>query len=127
MLTWNNESYRRLVRTLGLVISPLHGRYPHKTTQIQKKRGQTSLCALGFEPRIPLFQWVKKFRASVTGDTFHLHTVTDLINALPDSSSVNTVHYATIEEAVFSMSPAPSNSRNRVFCDQILGYATVLQ
>jgi hypothetical protein len=52
--------------------------------------------------------------------------VTDLINALPGSSSVNTVLYATIEEAMFSMSFAPSKSRNGVLCDQWLGYATVL-
>jgi hypothetical protein len=47
-----------------------------------------------------------------------------LINVLPGSSSVNKVHYATIEEAVFSMSSAPSNSRNGVVYDQLLGYAT---
>jgi hypothetical protein len=29
------------------------------------------------------------------------HAVTDLINALPDNISVNTVQHATIEEAVF--------------------------
>jgi hypothetical protein len=29
--------------------------------------------------------------------------VTDLINALPGNSSVNTVQYATIEEVVFSV------------------------
>jgi hypothetical protein len=34
--------------------------------------------------------------------------------------------YAAIDEAVFSMSPAPSNSRNGVLCDQLLGYVTVL-
>jgi hypothetical protein len=50
--------------------------------------------------------------------------VTYLINALPGSSSVNTVHYATIEEAGFSMSSAQSNTRNGVFCDQLLGYET---
>jgi hypothetical protein len=33
--------------------------------------------------------------------------VTDLINALPGNSSVNTVQHATIDEAVFSMSSAP--------------------
>jgi hypothetical protein len=31
--------------------------------------------------------------------------VTDLVNALPDSSSVNTVQHTTIEEAVFSVDP----------------------
>jgi hypothetical protein len=50
--------------------------------------------------------------------------VTYLINALPDSSSVNTVHYATVEEVVFSVSSAPSNGRNGVVYDQFLGYAT---
>jgi hypothetical protein len=34
------------------------------------------------------------------------YIVTNLINALPGSSSVNSVHYATIEEAVFSVSSA---------------------
>jgi hypothetical protein len=32
-------------------------------------------------------------------------TVTDLINALPGSSFVNTVQQATIEETVFSVDP----------------------
>jgi hypothetical protein len=35
------------------------------------------------------------------------YTVTDLINALPSNSSVNTIQQATIDEAVFSMSSAP--------------------
>jgi hypothetical protein len=52
--------------------------------------------------------------------------VTDLVNALPDSSYINTVQHITIDEAVFSTMPAPSNSRNGVLCDQLLGYATVL-
>jgi hypothetical protein len=41
-------------------------------------------------------------------DIYPLHynnTVTDLINALPYHSSVNTVQYATIEKAVFSVDP----------------------
>jgi hypothetical protein len=44
---------------------------------------------------------------------------------LRGNSSVNTVHYARLKEAVFSMSSAPSNSRNGVLCDQLLRYATV--
>jgi hypothetical protein len=55
-----------------------------------------------------------------------VNCVTHLINVLPGSSSVNMVHYATLEEAVFSMSSASSNSRHRVLCDQLLGYATGL-
>jgi hypothetical protein len=52
--------------------------------------------------------------------------VTDFINTLPGNSYVNRVQRATIDEAVFCMSSAPSNSRNGVLCDQFLGYATVL-
>jgi hypothetical protein len=52
--------------------------------------------------------------------------VTDLINALSGYSYVNMVQHATIDEAVFSMSSAPSNSWNGVICDQLLGYAPVL-
>jgi hypothetical protein len=33
------------------------------------------------------------------------HIVTDLINALPSNSSVNTVQHATIWEAVFPVDP----------------------
>jgi hypothetical protein len=36
-----------------------------------------------------------------------INNVTDLINALPGNSSVNTVQHATIDEAVFSMLSAP--------------------
>jgi hypothetical protein len=34
--------------------------------------------------------------------------------------------YTAIDEAVFSMSSTSSNGRNKVFCDQLLGYTTVL-
>jgi hypothetical protein len=34
-----------------------------------------------------------------------LYSVTDLVNALPGNSSVNTVQHATIEEAVFYADP----------------------
>jgi hypothetical protein len=34
---------------------------------------------------------------------FVLNIITDLINALPGNSSVNTIHHATMEKAVFSM------------------------
>jgi hypothetical protein len=36
-------------------------------------------------------------------------SVTDLINALPDNSYVNKVQHASIDQAVFSISSAPSN------------------
>jgi hypothetical protein len=50
-----------------------------------------------------------------------MNIVTDLIKTLPGSSSVNTIDCVTIEETVFSMSSAPSNSKNGVLCDQLLG------
>jgi hypothetical protein len=52
---------------------------------------------------------------------------TDLINALPGNSSVNTVQHATIDEAVFYVVFSLSNSRNGVLCNQLLGYPTVLK
>jgi hypothetical protein len=46
--------------------------------------------------------------------------VTDLINALPGSSSVNTVEHATVEEAVFSVdltdAPVDWLDSNHVIC-----------
>jgi hypothetical protein len=33
------------------------------------------------------------------------HVVTDLINALPGNSSINTVQHTTMKEAVFSVDP----------------------
>jgi hypothetical protein len=49
-----------------------------------------------------------------------LHTVTDLINALPGNSSVNTAQHATIDEAVFSMSSAPSSGGTTGLCNPFL-------
>jgi hypothetical protein len=45
----------------------------------------------------------------------HWRTITDLINALPGNSYVNTVQHATIDEAVFSML---SSSRPMLITDQ---------
>jgi hypothetical protein len=55
-----------------------------------------------------------------------INIVTDVINAFPCNSSVNTVQHATRDEVVFSMSSASSNSRNGILCDQLLSHATVL-
>jgi hypothetical protein len=52
---------RQLVRLLGRVISPSGGRYLHRTTQTQKKRGQTSMPRVGFEFTIPVFERAKIF------------------------------------------------------------------
>jgi hypothetical protein len=47
--------------------------------------------------------------SSITDALFHnlqsQYIVTDLVNALPGNSSVNTAQHATIEEAVFSVDP----------------------
>jgi hypothetical protein len=39
-----------------------------------------------------------------------VYIVTNLINALPGNSSVNTVQHATIEEAVFSVDPTDAST-----------------
>jgi hypothetical protein len=46
---------------------------------------------------------------------FQNKIVTDMIIALPGNSSVNTVHHATIEEAVFSVGPT-AGYRSRDMC-----------
>jgi hypothetical protein len=51
--------------------------------------------------------------------------VTDLVNALPGNSSVNTVQHATIEEAVFSMSSAPSSSGTTGLSNPFLSIGSV--
>jgi hypothetical protein len=48
------------------------------------------------------------------------HNVTDLINALPGKSSVNTIQHATIEDAVISVDPTDAPiywpDSNHVIC-----------
>jgi hypothetical protein len=53
------------------------------------------------------------------------HIVTDLMNALPGNSSVNTVQHATIDEALFSMSSAPSSGGEMGLCNPLLGNGSV--
>jgi hypothetical protein len=53
-----------------------------------------------------IFELCRTFKTSVSC----LHIVTDLINALPGNSSVNTVQHATIEEAVSSVSAMTSHN-----------------
>jgi hypothetical protein len=53
------------------------------------------------------------------------HIVTDLINALPGNSSVNTIQHATIDEDVFSMSSAPSSGGATGLCNLILSNSSV--
>jgi hypothetical protein len=53
------------------------------------------------------------------------YIVTDLINALPDNSSVNTVQQATIDEAVLFMSSAPNSGGTTVLCNPFLSNGSV--
>jgi hypothetical protein len=39
------------------------GRYPHRATQTEKKRGHTSMPRVGFKPTIPVFERAKTFHA----------------------------------------------------------------
>jgi hypothetical protein len=51
--------------------------------------------------------------------------VKDLLNALTGSNSVNTVQHATIDEAVFSMSSAPSRGGTTGLCNPFLKIGSV--
>jgi hypothetical protein len=53
----------------------------------------------------PGFLEKPKFKKKEICEVLMKNIVTDLINALPGNSSVNTVQNATIEEAVFSVDP----------------------
>jgi hypothetical protein len=53
------------------------------------------------------------------------YNITDLINALPGNSSINTVQHATIDEAVFSMSSAPSSGGTTELCKPFLSNGSV--
>jgi hypothetical protein len=48
-----------------------------------------------------------------------------LITAWPGNSSVNTVHHATVDEGVFSMSSAPSSGEKKELCNPLLGKGSV--
>jgi hypothetical protein len=48
-----------------------------------------------------------------------VHIVTDLINALPGNSSVNTGQDATIEESVFSVSAVMPQQWIGVYCRSV--------
>jgi hypothetical protein len=53
------DVYRQSVGLLGRVIALSQGHCLHRTTQRQKKRGQTSMPQVGFEPTISVFEWAK--------------------------------------------------------------------
>jgi hypothetical protein len=62
---------------------------------------------------------------SAVKKTDTVHIVTDLINALPGNSSVNTVQHTTIDEAVFSMLSALSSSGTMGLCNPFLSNSSV--
>jgi hypothetical protein len=53
------------------------------------------------------------------------YIVTDVINALPGNSSLNTVRHAKIDEAVFFMSLAPSSGGSTGLCNPFLSNGSV--
>jgi hypothetical protein len=55
--------FRQSVGLLGRVIRLSQGHYLHRTTQTQKKRRQTSMPRLGFEPITPVFERAKTVHA----------------------------------------------------------------
>jgi hypothetical protein len=60
-----------------------------------------------------------------SADIALIDTVTDLINALPGNSSVNTVQHTTIDETVFSMSSASSSGGTTGLCNPFLSNGPV--
>jgi hypothetical protein len=54
-----------------------------------------------------------------------LYIATDFINTLPDNSSVNPAHHATIDEVVFPMSSALSRSGTTGLCNPFLSNGLV--
>jgi hypothetical protein len=67
-----------------------------------------------------------KYLTSVLTGFINLpNIVTDLINALPGNRSVNTVQHATIDEAVFPMSSAPSSGGTTGLCNPFLSNVSV--
>jgi hypothetical protein len=66
------------------------------------------------------FQTFHRFVTYFTAQSVAHNLVTDLINALPGNSSVNTGQYATIHEAVFYVLSAPSRGRTTGLCNPLL-------
>jgi hypothetical protein len=58
-LIWNYGSCRQSVGSLDGGSALSQGRYPHRTTETQKKRGQTSMPRVGSERRISVFELAK--------------------------------------------------------------------
>lgn len=57
--------------------------------------------------------------------SLHYYSRTDLITALPGSSSVNMIHHAAIHEVVFSMSSVVSSGGTSGLCNQLVGNGLV--
>jgi hypothetical protein len=55
--------FTQTIGLLGRRISPSQGRYLHTQQQTQKKRTQTSMPWVGFEPTIPVIERTKTFHA----------------------------------------------------------------
>jgi hypothetical protein len=62
-LIWSNGFYKQFVGLLGWGTGPSQGRYLHRTTQTQKKRTQSFMPRVGFEPTNPVSRghrdWLK--------------------------------------------------------------------
>jgi hypothetical protein len=67
-LIWYYGSYSQLANFLGGWSVLSLGRYLHRRTQTQKKRGRTSI-QVGIEPTIPVFEPAKPFHALDTQTT----------------------------------------------------------
>jgi hypothetical protein len=86
---------RHSVGHLGRGISPTQGRYLHKITQTQNKRGQISVPWVGFEATIPAFEQAKTVHAldraaTAIGYAFRVMSENWLL-----SNFLHRFHYAT--------------------------------
>jgi hypothetical protein len=68
-------------------INPSQGRYLHRTTQIQKKRRQTCMPWVGFEPTTPVFERVKTVHVlDCTATVIGTSTVLRIYLSVPQSA-----------------------------------------
>jgi hypothetical protein len=78
---------RQSVWLLGLGITPVRGHY---LTQTQNKGKQTSMSWVGFEPTIPVFEWVKTFHAlDCVATVISIFIVVGLLNTLMCSGNLS--------------------------------------
>jgi hypothetical protein len=89
------------------------------------------MCSSHLSAMYPLWMVCVALEKEMSEEVIHQcnrmlkYNVTDLINALPDNSSVNTVQHATIDQTVFPMSSALSSGGSTGLCNPFLSNGSV--